>query len=131
LQGKNVTKAKILLGGALKRQAQINIVPQKLFRTMLQMMQTISVPKFNSTFELMETSIFVNDCESALYVGATGQFNANTIFFIADLKYGSMMEANQWNSISNKGSKFTFITFGSGKEPLCWNCGGPNIFPYC
>jgi hypothetical protein len=42
-----------------------------------------------------------------------------------------MMEANQWNGVSNKGSKFTFITVGCGKEPVCWNCGGPHRLPDC
>jgi hypothetical protein len=98
---------------------------------MLQIMQTTSVPKFNSTFELMEASRFVNDCEPTLHVGVTGQFNANTIFSIAEQKYASTMEANQWNGVSNKGSKSTFITVGSGKEPVCWNCGGPHWLPDC
>jgi hypothetical protein len=124
LQGENVDKATSILGGAVKRLAQINRVPQNIVRTMLQIMQTTSVPKFNYTFELMETSRFVNDCEPALHVGVTGQFNVNTIFSIAEHKYASMMEANQWNGVSNKGSKSTFITVGSGKEPVCWNYGG-------
>jgi hypothetical protein len=42
-----------------------------------------------------------------------------------------MMEANQWNGVNNKGSKSTFITVGSGKEPVCWNCGGPHQLPDC
>jgi hypothetical protein len=41
------------------------------------------------------------------------------------------MEANQWNSVSYKGSKSTFITVGSGKDPVGWNCGGPHRFPDC
>jgi hypothetical protein len=41
------------------------------------------------------------------------------------------MEANQWNYVSNKGSKSTLITVGSGKEPVCWNCGGPHQLPDC
>jgi hypothetical protein len=131
LQGENVDKATSLLGGSVKRLAQINIVPQHIVRTMLQIMQTTSVPKFNNTFELMETSRCVNDCEPTLHVGVTGQFNGNTIFSIADQKYASMMEANQWNGVSNKGSKSTFITVGSGKEPVCWNCGGPHRLPDC
>jgi hypothetical protein len=98
---------------------------------MLQIMQTTSVPKFNNTFELMETSRFVNDCEPTLRVGVTGQFNVNTFFSIAEQKYASMMEANLWNGVINKGSKSTFITVGSGKEPVCWNCGGPHRLPNC
>jgi hypothetical protein len=98
---------------------------------MLKIMQTTSVPKFNNTFELMETSRFVNDCEPTLHVGVTGQFNVNTIFSIAEQKYASMMEANQWNGVSNKGSKSTFITVGSGKEPVCWDCGVPHRLPDC
>jgi hypothetical protein len=98
---------------------------------MLQIMQTTSVPKFNNTFELMETSRFVNDCEPALHVGVTGKFNVNTIFSIDEHKCASMMESNKWNGISNKGSKSTFITVGSGKEPVCWNCGGPHRLPDC
>jgi hypothetical protein len=82
---------------------------------MLQIMQTTSVPKLNNTFELMETSRFVHDCEPALHVGVTGQFTVNTIFSIAEQKYSSMMEASQWNGVSNKGSKSTFVTVGSGK----------------
>jgi hypothetical protein len=42
-----------------------------------------------------------------------------------------MMEANQWNGVSNKGSKSTFITVGSGEEPVFWNCGGPHRLPDC
>jgi hypothetical protein len=53
LQGQNVDKATNLLGGAVKRLDQINRVPQNIVRTMLQIMQTTSVPKFNNTFELM------------------------------------------------------------------------------
>jgi hypothetical protein len=85
-------------------------------------MQTTSIPKFNNTFELMETSRFVNDFEPTLHVGVTGQFNVNKIFSISEQKYASMMEANQCNGVSNKGSKSTFLTVGSGKEPVCWNC---------
>jgi hypothetical protein len=131
LQGENVDKATSLLGRAVKRLAQINRVPQNIVRTMLQIMQTTSVPKFNNMFELMETSRFVNDCEPTLHVGVTGQFNVNTFFSIAEQKYASMMEANQWNGVSNKGSKSTFITVGSGKEPVCWNYGGPHRLPDC
>jgi hypothetical protein len=98
---------------------------------MLKIMQTTSVPRFNTNFELMETSRFVNDCKPSLHGGVTGQFNVNTIFSIAEQKYESMMEANQWNGISNKGSKSTFITVESGKEPVCWNCGGPHWLPDC
>jgi hypothetical protein len=94
-------------------------------------MQKTSVPKFNNAFELMETSRFVNDCEPTLHVGVTGQFNVSTIFSIAEQNYASMMEANQWNRASNRGSKSTFITVGSGKEPVCWNCGGAHRFPDC
>jgi hypothetical protein len=129
LQGEIFDKATSLLGGAVKRLAQINRVPQNIVHTMLKIIQTNSVPKFNNTFELMETSRFVNDCEPNLHVGVTGQFNANTIFSIAAQEYASMMEANQCNGISNKGSKFTFITVGSGKEQVCWNCGGPHRLP--
>jgi hypothetical protein len=85
---------------------------------MLQIMQTTSVPKFNNMFELMETSRFVNDCEPTLHVGVTGQFNVNTTLTIAEQKYASMMEANQWNGVSNKGNKPTFITVGYGKAPV-------------
>jgi hypothetical protein len=131
LQGENVDKATSLLGGAVKRLAQINRVPQNIVRTMLKIMEMTSVPKFNNTFELMETSIFVNDCEPTLYVGVTGQFNGNTIFSISVQKYASMMEANQWNGVSNKGRNSTFITVGSGKKPVCWNCGGPHRLPDC
>jgi hypothetical protein len=92
LQGENVDKATSLLGGEVKRLAQIKRVTQNIVRTMLQIMQTTSVPKFNSTFELMETSIFVNDCEPTLHVGVTGQFNVNTIFSIAEQKCASMMD---------------------------------------
>jgi hypothetical protein len=42
-----------------------------------------------------------------------------------------MMEANQWNGVSNKGSKSTFITVGSGKELVCWNCEGPHRLHDC
>jgi hypothetical protein len=124
LQGENVDKATSLLGGAVKRLAHINSVPQKMVRIMLQIMHTTSIPKFNNNFEIMEKSRFINDCEPTLHVGVTGQFSMNTIFSITDQKYASMMEANQWNGISNKGRKSTFITDGSGKEPVCWNCGG-------
>jgi hypothetical protein len=79
----------------------------------------------------MEPSRFVNDGEPALHVGLTGQFNVNTVFSIADQKYTYMMETNTWNGVSNKGSKYTFITVGSGNEPICWNCGGGHRFPDC
>jgi hypothetical protein len=130
-QGENVDKATSLLGGAVKRLAQINRVPQNIVRNMPQIMQTTSVPKFNNTFELVETSRFVNDCEPTLHVGVTGQFNVNTIFSIAEQKYTSTMEAHKWNGVSNKGSKSTFITVGSEKKPVCWNCGGPHRLPDC
>jgi hypothetical protein len=131
LQGGNVDKETSLLGGAVKRLAHINRVPQNIVRTMLKTMQTTSFPKFNNTFELMETSIFDNDCEPTLHVGVTGQFNVNTIFSIAEQNYASTMEANQWNGVSNKGRKSTFITVGYGKEPVCWNYGGGHRFPDC
>jgi hypothetical protein len=70
LQCENVDKATSLLGGAVKRLAQINRVPQNIVRTMLQIMQTTSVPKFNNTFELMETSRFVNDCDQLYMLGS-------------------------------------------------------------
>jgi hypothetical protein len=41
------------------------------------------------------------------------------------------MDANQWNCVSTKFSKSTFITVGSGKEPVCWNCGGGHRLPDC
>jgi hypothetical protein len=81
---------------------------------MLQITKTTSVPKSNNTFEQMETSRFVNDCEPTLRVEVTAQFNVNAIFSIAEQKYAFMMEANQWNGVSNKGSKSAFITVGSG-----------------
>jgi hypothetical protein len=31
----------------------------------------------------------------------------------------------------SNGSKSTFITVGSGKAPVCWNCGGAHKFPDC
>jgi hypothetical protein len=71
LQGENVDKITSLLGRAVNRLSQINRVPQNIFRNMLQIMQTTSVPKFNNTFELMEMSRFVNDCEPTLHVGVT------------------------------------------------------------
>jgi hypothetical protein len=37
-----------------------------------------------------------------------------------------MMESNQWNGVSNKGNKSTFMTVGYGKEPVCWNCRLPD-----
>jgi hypothetical protein len=126
-----MSKATSLLGGAVERLPQINRITQSIVRTMLQIMQTTSVPKLNNTFELMETSIFVHDCEPALHVGVAGQFHVNTILSIAEQKYSSMMEANQWNGISNKGSKYTSITVGSGKYPVCWNCGGCHVLPDC
>jgi FlaA1/EpsC-like NDP-sugar epimerase len=52
----------------------------------------------------------VNDVEPTLHVGVTGQFNVNTIFYIAEQKYVPMMEENQWNVISKKGNKSTFIS---------------------
>jgi hypothetical protein len=94
-------------------------------------MKKTSVPKFNNTFELMETSRLINESEPTLHVGVTGKFNFNTILSIAEQKYASMMEANQWNGVSNKGRKSTFIKVGSGKEPVCWNWGGPHRLPDC
>jgi hypothetical protein len=91
LQGENIDKATSILGGEVKRLSQINRVPQNIFQTMLQIMQTTAFPKFNNTFELMETSRFVNDCEPTLHVGFTGQFNVNTIFSIYEQNYASMM----------------------------------------
>jgi hypothetical protein len=73
LQHENDDKATSHLGGVVKRLAQIKRVPQNIVRTMMQIMQTTSFPKFNNKFELMETSKFVNDCESNLHVGVTGQ----------------------------------------------------------
>jgi hypothetical protein len=131
LQGENVDKATSLLGGEVKILAHINRVTHNIVRTMLQNMQTTSVPKFNNTFELMETSICVNDCESTLHVGVTSQFNVSTIFSTAEKKYASMMEANQLNGVSNKGRNSAFSTVGSGKEPVCWNCGGAHRLPDC
>jgi hypothetical protein len=55
----------------------------------------------------------------------------STLFSIAEQKYASMVEANQWNGVSNIGIKSTFITVGSGKEPVFWNCGGGDIMPDC
>jgi hypothetical protein len=86
LQGDNVDKATSLLGGAVKILAQINKISQNIVCTMLQIMQTTSVPNFNNTFELMEASRFVHDCEPTLHVGVTGQFNVNTIFSIESLE---------------------------------------------
>jgi hypothetical protein len=109
----------------------INKVPQNIVRTMLQINETTSVPKFNNIFELMETSRFVNDCEPTLHVGVTGQFNVKTIFYIAEPNYASSVEANQWNGVSNKWNKSTIIIVGSGKTQVCWNCGRAHKLPDC
>jgi hypothetical protein len=89
------------------------------------------VPKFNNMFELIVASRFVNDCEPNFHVGVNGQFNANAILAIAEQKYASMMEAHKWNVLSKNGSKSTVITVGSGKSPVCWNCGGAHKLPDC
>jgi hypothetical protein len=59
LQGENVDKATLILGGAFKRLAHINRVPQNIFRTMLKIMQTASVTKFNNTFELIVNQLYI------------------------------------------------------------------------
>jgi hypothetical protein len=119
LQGENVDKATRLLGGAVKRLAQINKVRQNIVRAMLQSMQATTVSKFNTIFELMETSRYVNKCEPTLHVGVTGQFNVNTIFSIAEQKCVSMIEANKYNGASKNDRNSTFITVGSGKASVC------------
>jgi hypothetical protein len=118
-------------GGAVKRLTQINRVSQIFFRTMLQIMQTTSVPNFNNMFEILETTRCVNDCKPTLYVVITGKFSVNPIFSVAEQKYASMMDENQCNGVSNTGNKSTFITVGSGKTPVCWNCGGAHKLHHC
>jgi hypothetical protein len=74
---------------------------------MLELMQKNFCSQVNNTFELMETSRFAKGCEPTLHVGVTGRFNVNIIFSISEQKYVSMMRANQWSGVNDKGSKST------------------------
>jgi hypothetical protein len=66
----------------------------------------------------MKTSRFINDCEPTVHVEVTGKFNVNTIFSIAEQNNASMLDANQWNGVSNKVNKSNCITIGPCKAPV-------------
>jgi hypothetical protein len=55
-------------------------------------------------FDLIEASRFVNDCEwdPTIHVGVTDKYRVHSIFSIAEWKYASVIEANQWNYVTTK-----------------------------
>jgi uncharacterized membrane protein YgcG len=136
LTGENVYTACSLIRGVVERLEIVNKVPHDVETTVLKILQTSSVDKFNSTFATLEESRFL---------GMVTNKTVDDILILAELKYTSVMSDDGWTGHGRVG-KSTFImaddnTVTIGKSSFligedgeikavqdqssntCWECG--------
>ena len=145
LTGENVYTACSLIRGVVERLDVVNKIPHDIENTILKILQTSSVDKFNKTFETLEESRFL---------GLVPKKEIEDILILAELRYTSILSDEGWSGLGRVGkSTFTMNADGtlqigkstfligddgeiippsSGTPPAgtsdqhdCWSCGQP------
>jgi hypothetical protein len=139
LRGEDIDRAVSLLRGALKRLNHIKksdaIWKEDMTITLLKVLQTTSVDKFNAIFEGIERERLVN--EVLQQTGNKTAYNFESLFSLAGVAYRVHCEQETWTGVSttgdSSGSVFPAGTSDSSqrKEPICWNCGDHHMLNDC
>ena len=119
VRGKNVSKIVSLILGAHERLEAIDMVPEDFDKTVLSVLQTSSVDKFNKarSGSSIQSQFTIPKVESLLD--------------LAEQEYLSLCRANEWTGAKTRGSPSSFnasetskTSSSNRKGPTCWNCGG-------
>ena len=142
VRGENVSKIVSRILGAHERLEAIEMVPEDFAKTVLKVLQTSSVEKFNKVFELIESQARIADALARSGPAVQSQFAIPSIVSLLDLaekEYLSLCRSNDWTGAKTRGSPSSFPATstdgskgGSGRKgPVCWNCGGPHTLKDC
>jgi hypothetical protein len=140
LAGENVFTACSLIRGVLERLEIVGKVPHDVDTTVMRILQTSSVDKFNSTFSTLEQSRFL---------GVMIATTVEQMLILAEKLYTSILSDEGWTGFGRVGkSTFTMrddrtVTIGTSTfvigddgeikkalppaadGPVCWKCGKP------
>jgi hypothetical protein len=144
IQGENIDKAVSWLRAALHRLKHIGKTPLDITKTLLTIMQTSSVEKFNDTFYYFEQQRMLEHLQ--LGTGQRVQITPDKILQAATIHYHALLESGMWTGINTPGlgafnaSKAALPKGppapsdqkkGGKKGPVCWNCGGKHKLNKC
>ena len=135
LPGEDVTRAISLLKGAIRR--LIHVKRKKIgkdddwfleiTRQVMKVMQTSSVPEFNSLFNQLDQQRTI-----AQVLDVTGSKHAaityDQVFALAQQRYVQMSELGTWTGTTTKGSESAFTNKAKFE---CFNCGGNHSLSDC
>lgn len=129
LKGEDVDLAVSLIRSTHKALSQAsaddrNYVPDDFPQTVLQVLQTSSVKKFNDAFSLEEQQC---QHEADKYGGRPEWPTLEHILNLATNTYHRLHKSDQWNIPKKKG--YTVTT--DRVTLICWNCGGPHHLKDC
>jgi hypothetical protein len=104
IQGEEVTKVMSQIASAINRLKQIGKLPQDMTTTLLTIMQTSSVDKFNKVFSAIEVQKTLDDLNqsSTAYIKCFN-YTADDILSVAEAQYLKLFEKGQWTRASTKG----------------------------
>jgi hypothetical protein len=144
LRGEDVDRAVSLLRGALKRLNHIKksdaTWKADMTITLIKVLQTTSVDKFNAIFEGIERDRLVN--EVLQQTGQKTVYDFEILFSLAGAAYRVHCEQETWTGVSTTGDGIgsAFMAGGGSdphsknfvkKEPVCWNCGEKHMLSDC
>jgi hypothetical protein len=143
LRGEDIDRAVSLLRGALKRLNHIKKADatwkEDMTITILKVLQTTSVDKFNAIFEGIERERLVN--EVLQQTGQKTAYNFEALFSLAGVAYRVHCEQETWTGVSTTGhSNGSVFQAGASdsssntfkkKDPTCWNCGDKHMLSDC
>ena len=141
VRGENVSKIVSLILGAHERLEAIDMVPEDFDKTVLSVLQTSSVDKFNKVFELIESQARIASALARSGSSIQSQFTipkVESLLDLAEQEYLSLCRANEWTGAKTRGSPSSFNASESSKTsssnrkgPTCWNCGGKHTLKDC
>jgi hypothetical protein len=142
LPGEDVTRAISLLKGAIRRLVHVKRKKVgkdddwflEITRQVMKVMQTSSVPDFNSLFNQLDQQRTI-----AQVLNTTGTKQAtityDQVFSLAQQRYVQMSELGTWTGTTTKGNESAFSINGNsastGVKYECFNCGGNHSLSDC
>ena len=141
VRGENVSKVVSLILGAYERLEAIETIPEDFDKTVLTVLQTSSVDKFNKVFELIESQARIATALSRSGSTVQAQFTipkVESLLDLAEQEYLALCRSNDWTGAKTRGSPSSFPAAdpdskpsGNRKGPICWNCGGSHTLKDC
>ena len=129
--GENIETVVSLIRGAVNRldnlrdQHNNSSIPKDFIEDIVAIFQTTSIPKFNSTFELLDTSKRLNKLGGAIW-----KPTIDNVLTLATDEYRRLLSVGEWTGVKNKSTQSIFYS-DTSNTTKCFNCGEKHRLQDC